>query len=55
VSCVKIKVSGNEKVKNRFRVFAHIFIKNGSIYVKPKKILTEYISPADMLRFCDNL
>jgi len=41
--------------------FAHIFVKTGSIYVKPRpkwssahsRHIFEYISPTEMLCFCD--
>jgi len=50
-----VKARGNENLKN---LFAHIFVKDGSIYVKPRQKwstalsahIVEYISPAEMLR-----
>jgi len=56
----KVKVTGNERVTI---VFAQIFVKCGSIYVKPSPKwsapysthIFDYISPAEMLCFCDIL
>jgi len=51
----KVKVTENENVTN----YTYIFVKSGSIYVKPRQErstahsthIVEYISPAKMRRF----